>query len=168
MFKSDRLVEPLKLRGDILSEIHGAHMGETKSLSFGRDYVFWRGMTAQIKDKVKSCSVGNSFRNQQQKETLHPHEIPDLPWQIVGTDIFQFQGQQYLLLTDFYSKYFEVELLRQSTASCVNNLKKIFARFLEYLRRLSATMALSTVTQEMCLVIHTSSRNLQKTGVFDI
>ena len=130
MFKSDRLVEPLKLRGDILSEIHGAHMGETKSLSFGRDYVFWPGMTAQIKDKVKSCSVCNSFRNQQQKETLHPHEIPDLPWQIVGTDIFQFQGQQYLLVTDFYSKYFEVELLRQSTASCViNNLKKVFARF---------------------------------------
>ena len=87
-------------------------------------------MTAQIKDKVKSCSVCNSFRNQQQKETLHPHEIPDLPWQIVGTDIFQFQGQQYLLVTDFHSKYFEIELLRQSTASCViNNLKKIFARF---------------------------------------
>jgi hypothetical protein len=130
LFKSDRLVVPLELRGDILNEIHGAHMGEAKSLSFGRDYVFWPGMTAQIKDKVKSCSVCNSFQNQQQKETLHPHEIPDLPWQIVGTDIFQFQGQQYLLVTDFYSKYFEVELLRQSTASCViNNLKKIFARF---------------------------------------
>ena len=102
LFKSDWLVVPLELRGDILNEIHGAHMGEAKSLSFGRDYVFWPGMTAQIKDKVKSCSVCNSFRNQQQKETLHPHEIPDLPWQIVGTDIFQFQGQKYLLVTDFY------------------------------------------------------------------
>jgi hypothetical protein len=29
-------------------------------------------------------------------------------------------------------------------------------------------MALNTVTQEMCLVIHTSSKNLQKTGVFDM
>ena len=78
----------------------------------------------------RSCSVCNSFRNQQQKETLLPHETPALPWQIVGTDIFQYQGQQYLLVTDFYSKYFEIELLRQSTASCViNNLKKIFARF---------------------------------------
>ncbi len=95
------------------------HIWVRQSLSFGRDYVFWPGMTAQIKDKVKSCSVCNSFRNQQQKETLHPHEIPDLPWQIVGTDIFQFQGQQYLLVTDFYSKYFEVELLRQSPASFV-------------------------------------------------
>ena len=33
-------------------------------------------------------------------------------------------------MTDFYSKYFEIELLRQNTARCViNNLKKIFARF---------------------------------------
>ena len=31
LFKSDRLVVPLDLRGDILNEIHGAHMGEAKS-----------------------------------------------------------------------------------------------------------------------------------------
>lgn len=32
-------------------------------------------------------------------------------------------------MTDFYSKYFEVELFRQATASCVIiNLQKIFAR----------------------------------------
>ena len=36
----------------------------------------------------------------------------------------------YLLVTDFYSKYFEIEILRQNIAICViNNLKKIFARF---------------------------------------
>jgi len=33
-------------------------------------------------------------------------------------------------VTDFYSKYFEVELLRQNTAcGVINNLKKIFAQF---------------------------------------
>ena len=42
----------------------------------------------------------------------------------------QYGGHSYLLVTDFYSKYFEIELLRQTTANCViNNLKKIFARF---------------------------------------
>ena len=72
----------------------------------------------------------NAFRNQQQRETLHPHDIPGLPWQVVGTDLFQYGGQTYLLVTDFYSKYFEIELIRQNTAICViNNLKKIFARF---------------------------------------
>ena len=87
-------------------------------------------MTAQIKDQVSSCAVCNAFRNRQQKETLHPHDNPGLPWQVVGTDMFEFGGQTYLLVTDFHSKYFEIELLRQNTAICViNNLKKIFARF---------------------------------------
>ena len=62
--------------------------------------------------------------------SLHSHDIPGLPWQVVGTDLFEYGGQTYLLVTDFYSKYFEIELLRQNTATCViNNLKKIFARF---------------------------------------
>ena len=34
------------------------------------------------------------------------------------------------MVNDFYSKYFEIELLHQKTAICViNNLKKTFARF---------------------------------------
>ncbi|XP_028514512.1 uncharacterized protein K02A2.6 [Exaiptasia diaphana] len=101
LFKADRIVVPRSLRPEVLEEIHGAHMGENKSLSFAREYVFWPSMTAQIKDK-----------------------------QVVSTDIFEYGGHSYLLVTDFYSKYFEIELLSQTTASCViNNLKKIFARF---------------------------------------
>ena len=130
LFKSDRIVVPRSLRAEVLDEIHGPHMGESKSLSFARDYVFWPSMTAQIKDRVSSCSICNAFRNRQQRESLHPHDIPGLPWQVVGTDLFDYAGQTYLLVTDFYSKYFEIELLRQNTARCViNNLKKIFARF---------------------------------------
>ena len=72
----------------------------------------------------------NTFRNRKLKETLHPHDIPGLHWQIVGTDLFEFGGQTYLLVTDIYSKYYEIELLRQNTAICViNNLKKTFGRF---------------------------------------
>ena len=87
-------------------------------------------MTAQIKGKVSSCAVCSAFRNRQQRETFHPHDIPGLPWQVVGTDLFEYDGQTYLLVTDCYSKYFEIEQLRQTTAICViNNLKRIFARF---------------------------------------
>ena len=87
-------------------------------------------MTPQIKDKIKSCSICNAFRNRQHRESLHPHDIPGLPWQVVGTDLFEYAGHTYLIVTDFYSKYFEIELLRQNTVTCViNNFKKIFERF---------------------------------------
>ena len=36
---------PRAMRAKILDGIHGAHMGESKSLSFARDYVFWPAMT---------------------------------------------------------------------------------------------------------------------------
>ena len=51
LFQWDRIVVPRLLRVEVLDEIHGAHMGESKSLSTARDYVFWPSMTAQIKDK---------------------------------------------------------------------------------------------------------------------
>jgi transposase InsO family protein len=130
LFKSDRIVVPRTLRAEVLDDIHGAHLGESTILCFARDYIFWPSMTAQVKDRVRSCSICNAFRHQQQKETLKPHEIPGLPWQVIGTDLFEYGGHTYLVVTDFYSKYFELELLRQSTATClINNLKKIFARF---------------------------------------
>ena len=130
LFKADRVVVPRAMRAEVLDEIHGAHMGESKSLSFARDYVFWPSMTSQIRDRVRSCGICNAFRHQQQKETLKSHEIPSLPWQVVGTDLFEYGGQTYLVVTDFYSKYFELELLRKNTAIClINNMKKIFARY---------------------------------------
>ena len=131
LFKSDRIVLPRPLRAEVLDEIHGAHMGESKSLSFARDYVFWPSMTAQIKDKVSSCAMCNdAFCNRQERETLHPHDIPRSPWQVVGTDLFGYGRQTYLLVTAFYSMLFEIELLRLNTAICiVNNLKKMFATF---------------------------------------
>ena len=57
--KSDRIAVPRPLRVEGLDEIHGSHMGESKSLSFVRDYFFWPSMTAQIKDKVSSCTMCN-------------------------------------------------------------------------------------------------------------
>ena len=45
-------------------------------------------------------------------------------------DLFGYSSQTYLLVTDFYSMSFEIELLRLNTAiGIVNNLKKMFATF---------------------------------------
>ena len=87
-------------------------------------------MTAQIKDKLSSCPICNAYQHNQQRETLKPHDIPGLPWQVVGTDLFEYGGHTYLFVTYFYSKYFEIEILRQNSATCfINNFKKIVARF---------------------------------------
>ena len=42
---------------------------------------------------------------------MKPHEIPDRPWQKVGTDLFTVDNKQYLVTVDYYSCYFEVDEL---------------------------------------------------------
>ena len=41
LFKSDRIVVARQLRAEVLDEIHGAHVGQSKSVFFARDYDFW-------------------------------------------------------------------------------------------------------------------------------
>ena len=52
LFKYERIVVPRAMRAKVLDEIQGAHMGESKSLSFARDHVFWPAMTFQARDRV--------------------------------------------------------------------------------------------------------------------
>ena len=47
--------------------------------------------------KLKCRSVCQESQNTQTKETLEPHEVPTRPWQVVGTDLFTWNGDEYLL-----------------------------------------------------------------------
>ena len=46
---------------------------------------------------------------------MHGHDIPETPWQKVGSDLFEFAGSTYLILVDFYSNYFEINKLKSTT-----------------------------------------------------
>ena len=77
--KSDRIAVPRPLRAEGLDEIHGSHMGESKSLSFARNYVFWPSMTAQIKEKSVPvpCVMMHSATDKRERHyilmTFHDH-----------------------------------------------------------------------------------------------
>ena len=48
-----------------------------------------------------------------------PHEVPDRPWQTVAADLFVFGTDKYLVLVDYYSKYFELNQLLDDTSNTV-------------------------------------------------
>jgi len=54
--------------------------------------VFWLTMTQDIDNFVQSCSIWNTLKRHQQKESLHLHEIPELPWSVVATDVFDWNS----------------------------------------------------------------------------
>ena len=69
------------------------------------------------------------FSKRQPKEPLHPQSVPSIPWQKLATDLFDYQGAQYLLVTDYYSKSPIVRKLNSTTsAAVINHIKSIFAK----------------------------------------
>ena len=39
------------------------------------------------------------------KEPLQPHDIPEGPWRKLGMDYFNFDGNSYVLICDYFSKF---------------------------------------------------------------
>ena len=130
LFKSNRVVIPRKLRADMLQKIHTSHLGIDGCLRRARECLFWPHMSYDIKQFIASCDICRTFETSQQKETLMSHELPSRPWEKVGTDLFTWEGQEYLVLVDYYSNFWEVDLLPQTTSTAViNKLKAHFARY---------------------------------------
>ena len=55
--------------------------------------------------------------------------MPDYPWQVVGSDLFELKGGHYLLVVNYFSHYPEVIKLSSTTSSnIIALLKTIFAQ----------------------------------------
>ena len=86
-------------------------------------------MSAQIEEKVKDCSICHDHAPAQCKEPLIPSAVPDVPWSNAASDIFTFEGENYLLLVDYYSKYIEVSRLGDMTSTeTIRALKEHFGQ----------------------------------------
>ena len=115
----------------MLKRIHESHLGIEKSRQRARNILYWPNMNAQITDLIANCSSCLKYRNNNTKEPLIQHEVPDRPWQKIACDLFTLGGKYYLLTVDYYSKWIEIGLLRDSTVSSevITQLKSTFARY---------------------------------------
>ena len=86
-------------------------------------------MNADITDTISNCKACQQYKNCQGAEPLKNHEMPDKPWRKVGKDLFKIQGRTYLIVVDYYFKYFEISKLFDNTSSIViKKMKVMFAR----------------------------------------
>ena len=130
IFKGDKVMIPKEMRQLMLTKIHISHQGPDACIRRAKDVLFWPGMTAEIRQLVSQCSVCNEFLQKQSKEPLMTYEIPAYPWQMVGQDLFTVHNQDYLITVDFFSDYWELDMLPDTTSETVVTLSKSqFARF---------------------------------------
>ncbi|KAL9976589.1 hypothetical protein ACROYT_G013910 [Oculina patagonica] len=57
------------------------------------------------------------------------HPVPARPWQFNAADLFEFQGKEYLVTTDYHSNFCEVDKLSSQTSrEVIDKLKCQMAR----------------------------------------
>ena len=129
IFKGERVVVPRASRSELLRRIHSSHLGVNGCLNRARECLYWPGMTADIKNYVSTCEASREYEQGQVKETIMSPETPNRPWQRVAADLFEFERRTYLVTSDYYSDFFELEHLRSPSSVCViRKLKAHFAR----------------------------------------
>ena len=128
LLMDSRIFIPSALRLDILSKLHDGHQGITRIRARSRQSVWWPGISKQIEDMVKECSICAREQNDR-REPLIPTPLPDRPWQRVGTDLLTYKSVKYITVVDYFSRYVEIAVLKREDSLCtINVLKSIFAR----------------------------------------
>ena len=101
LFKGTHLIALKKfMRPEMLRQIHKSHLGIAKCTQRAREVLFWPGMSVDV----------------QQMVTTVP---PSFPWQKIGTDLFELQGEHYLLSECYRSKFPEVTKMESLRSSFV-------------------------------------------------
>ena len=111
LFRGNRVIVPTVMRSEMLKKIHASHIGIESCLRRAREILYWPGMSAAIKDHVSACGICNSFQTEHPKQPLMPQKVPDRPWQKVAVDLFTLSKEEYIIVVDDYSNFFEFHLL---------------------------------------------------------
>ena len=75
------------MRPEILCQINKSHLGIAKCRQRAREVQFWPGMSLDAEQMVCLCA---DFAKTQPMVPLKPTVPPSLPWEKIGTDLFEF------------------------------------------------------------------------------
>lgn len=129
VMKGSKLVIPSSLRKLMLQKIHEGHLGEVKCKRRAREVMYWPRINQDISQITASCELSRIYRPKQQAEPPMTHPVPHRPYYKVGTDLFDWDGKSYIVVTDYFSNFPEVGMLQSTSSKAViSYLKTVFAR----------------------------------------
>ena len=130
LMKNHKIVIPNVLKGKYLEKVHAGHQGINSCLQRAREYIFWKGYTNDIKETVEKCGLCQENASSTGIQYRYVSDIPPHPWHTLGSDLFYFKRQDFLVLVDYFSKFPVVRKLPNSTTEAVK--KELHAIFLEF------------------------------------
>ena len=106
------------------------HLGIERTKVNARETMYWPNINTDIENMVANCTECQINCNKLEKETLLQHTVPEKSWTKVQTDLFHCFNQNYLILVDYTSKYFEVcQLQNLASEEVITKMKSSISRF---------------------------------------
>ena len=114
-----RIVVPEIMRTETLEQIHRGHQGIQKCRLRARNAVWWPGISKDIDSFVSSCAECKKHAILP-REPLMQTTLPNFPWERVACDLFELEKITYILVVDYFSRYFNnIHKYQCNIKSCV-------------------------------------------------
>lgn len=129
ILKSSRIVIPFLMQKEVLEDIHMGHQGIVKCRRRAQMAVWWIGISTQIENLIRNCP--NCIEHKSNPvNTFCKNDTPaSRPWQVVAADLF-FHSKWYLIVTDYFSRFFEIFELNSLTENVIiEKVKELFSRY---------------------------------------
>ena len=126
----EAVLVPVTDRRKMLQLIHEKHVGITKCQLHARNCIYWLGINKDIQHIVEACETCQRFRPCQPHAPLKATDPPTRQWQRVGSDLFEFDGHDHLVIADYYSKLpiiCKIPREQCNTAKVISLSKEIFS-----------------------------------------
>ena len=120
VLRGSRVIPPVDLRPKLIVLAHEGHLGIVLTKQRLRSTLWWPGMDKDVERFVRSCHGCQLVAKPSNPEPLQPTKLPDGPWQDVAIDLLGPlpSGESILVVVDYYSRYFELGILKSTTSSC--------------------------------------------------
>jgi hypothetical protein len=130
LMRGTQIVMPSKLRMETLKHAHKGHQGIVKTKQALRTKVWWPKIEKDSKDYVQRCHAYLCLGQADPPAPIKFNQMPSKPWERLHMDFLgpYTSGETLLVVTDAYSKFPEVEIMKSTTTKQVSaSLERIFA-----------------------------------------
>ena len=130
LLKGTRIIVPSSLTKQFMQDLHMGHLGVTKCRLRAKSSVYWPNIDQDVEEFIRSCDMCQRNLASQAPEQLMPiaSDLPNIPWHTLGTDLFTHDGENYLIISDYFSKYPVIERLGNDSSS--HKIASITSKFI--------------------------------------
>ena len=120
ILRGTRIAIPKSLQEHVVNLAHEGHQGLVKTKSLLREKVWFPNIDKLVETKMKSCGASSVATPESKREPLRISPLPAAPWKELSVDFAELPKKEYLLLiTDDYSRYPVVEIVKSTSATTV-------------------------------------------------